>query len=339
MTLLERIDGLAELGTRLQNLSDETKKGLCLRANQENPWFTGSNIALALNGIGEFLEKEKLQRWLSVYSIENTQPKKIGIAMAGNIPMVGFHDLLCVLVTGSIAVVKLSSQDSVLMKFVCEQLKEINPFFTNQILFEDRLKDVDAVIATGSDNTARYFEYYFRNIPHLIRKNRSSCAVIMGEETEKELIELGKDVFSYFGLGCRNVSKLYLPEGFDIKRLMKAWEVYHEVVNHHKYSNNYTYQRTILLMNLIHFYDNGSVILIENDSLVSPIAMLYYEYYQTLDDLKTKIERQEEKIQCIVSANGWYNKGVPFGRAQHPQVWDYADNVDTIKFLTSVNSK
>jgi hypothetical protein len=339
MTLLERIDGFAELGNRLQTLPAETKKGLFLRANQENPWFTDSNIALAVNGISEFLEKEKLQRWLSAYRIENTQPKKIGIAMAGNIPMVGFHDLLCVLVTGNMAVAKLSSQDCVLMKFVCELLKQINPSFTNQILFEERLKDVDAVIATGSDNTARYFEYYFRNIPHLIRKNRSSCAVIMGEESEKELIELGKDVFSYFGLGCRNVSKLYVPEGFDIKRLMKAWEVYLEVVNHHKYSNNYTYQRTILLMNLIHFYDNGAVILIENNSLVSPISLLYYEYYQSLDDLKNKVHKQTEKIQCIVSANGWYNKGIPFGRAQHPQVWEYADNVDTIKFLTAVRSK
>lgn len=339
MTLLERMDAFAELGTRLQNLPAETKKELYLKASQENPWFTHSNIDLALNGICEFLAKEKLEQWLSGYSIENTQPKKIGIAMAGNIPMVGFHDLLCVLVTGNIAVAKLSSQDSVLMKFVFEQLKQINPSFAGQILFEERLKNVDAVIATGSDNTARYFEYYFRNIPHLIRKNRGSCAVIMGEESEKELIELGKDVFSYFGLGCRNVSKLYLPEGFDIKRLMKAWEVYHEVVNHHKYSNNYTYQRTILLMNLIHFYDNGAVILIENDSLVSPISLLYYEYYQTLDDLKTKIDWLKEKIQCIVSANGWYNKGVSFGKAQHPQLWDYADNVDTITFLTSVNSK
>lgn len=336
MTLLERIDGFAELGTRLQNLTAETKKELYQKANQENPWFTYPNIDLALNGIYKFLEKEKLQRWLADYTIENTQPKKIGIAMAGNIPMVGFHDLLCILATGNSAVAKLSSQDSVLMKFVCDQLKQINPAFALQIVFEERLKEVDAVIATGSDNTARYFEYYFRNIPHLIRKNRSSCAVIMGEESEKELIELGKDVFSYFGLGCRNVSKLYLPEDFDIKRLMKAWEVYHEVVNHHKYANNYTYQRTILLMNLIHFYDNGSVILIENNSLVSPISLLYYEYYQSLDDLKTKIEQHSEKIQCIVSAKGWYNKGIPFGQAQHPQVWDYADKVDTVGFLCSL---
>jgi hypothetical protein len=336
MTLSERIEAFAALGNRLQNLSAETRNELYLLANQQNPWFTQSNSELAVEGICQFLKKETLESWLAKYHLDTEPSKKIGIAMAGNIPLVGFHDLLCILITGNRAVAKLSSQDTVLMKFVCEQLVKINAEFESKIILADRLNELDAVIATGSDNTSRYFEYYFRHVPHLIRKNRSSCAVVMGEESEKELIELGKDVFSYFGLGCRNVSKLYLPEGFDVKRLMKAWEVYHEVVNHHKYANNYTYQRTILLMNLIHFYDNGSVIVMENNSLVSPISLLYYEFYQSLDNLKSKLEQHTEKIQCIVSANGWYNKGVAFGQAQHPQVWEYADNVDTIKFLCAV---
>jgi hypothetical protein len=198
------------------------------------------------------------------------------------------------------------------------------------------LTTIDAVIATGSDNTGRYFEYYFRNIPHIIRKNRSSCAVIRGEENEASLKELGKDVFSYFGQGCRNVSKLFLPAGYDIKKIMKAWEEYGALVNHNKYANNYHYQHSILLINLIHFFDNGSVILSESKSLVSPIAVVYYEFYSDLTSLENRLQENRDKIQCITSDGAWYPKSIAFGETQTPGLYDYADEVNTLEFLASM---
>jgi hypothetical protein len=256
--------------------------------------------------------------------------------MAGNIPLVGFHDLLCVLISGHVLVAKLSSQDTVLMEFICNQLKQIDSRFSESVFIEERLTTIDAVIATGSDNTGRYFEYYFRNIPHIIRKNRSSCAVVRGEENEAQLKELGKDVFSYFGQGCRNVSKLFLPVGFDIKKIMKAWEQYGAIVNHHKYANNYQYQHSILLINLIRFFDNGSVILSESKSLVSPIAVVYYEFYSDLTSLENRIQENRDKIQCITSDGAWYPKSINFGKSQTPGLEDYADELNTLNFLCSI---
>ncbi|MFM8911535.1 MAG: acyl-CoA reductase [Flammeovirgaceae bacterium] len=334
MTLTERVNAFVQLGNRLTYLSEDEKKTLFHRANAENPWFTEENCERALQGISIFLDTSVLDRWLAPYTLGNSTKKMVGVAMAGNIPLVGFHDLLCVLISGHQLKAKLSSPDSVLMTFIIEELKKIEPRFASSIFIEERLNKLDAVVATGSDNTARYFEYYFRNVPHLIRKNRSSCAVIMGEESDEELTTLGHDVFDYFGLGCRNVSKVFLPDGFDIKRLMRAWEAFNPIGQHPKYANNYTYQRAILLVNLLPFFDNGVLVFSENTSLVSPIAVVYYEFYQSLADLQNKIDAHADKIQCIVSANGWYRKGVPFGQSQQPQVWDYADNVDTMQFLS-----
>ncbi len=335
MKLEERIEAFAQLGAIIENLPTEERENLYARAAQGNPWFTKDNIEQALRGTVLFLSKESLIKWTEGYELNSVVPKKVGVAMAGNIPLVGFHDLLCVLIAGHTLIAKLSSQDTVLMNFIAEQLKKVNTNFNDKIFFEERLKDIDVVIATGSDNTSRYFEYYFRNIPHIIRKNRSSCAVIMGEEPAEELIQLGADVFSYFGLGCRNISKLFVPEGYDIGLLLTPWERFKEVVNHHKYANNYDYQKCLLLMNQNQFYDGGQVLLVENASLVSPISVVYYEFYKKLEELKEKIQSQEEKIQCIVSAKGWYAKSIPFGEAQSPQLWDYADHVDTMKFLSS----
>jgi hypothetical protein len=336
MTLEERIAAFSNLGNRLQDLEEEEKNRIFNHAKQENAWFTKDNCERALNNICLFLQPSVLSNWLKNYPLKNSTEKSVGIAMAGNIPLVGFHDLLCVLLSGHKLKAKLSSQDTVLMNFVIDELKKIEPRFVGAIGIEERLKQLDALIATGSDNTARYFEYYFRNVPHLIRKNRSSCAVIMGEESDEELTVLGHDVFDYFGLGCRNVSKVFLPDGFDIKRIMRAWEVYNMLAQHHKYANNYTYQRAILLVNMLPFFDNGSIILSQNTSLVSPIAVVYYEFYQHLDDLREKLSRHTEKIQCIVSANGWYNKGVAFGQSQKPRIDDYADAVDTMSFLSKI---
>lgn len=334
MNLEERIEAFVQLRVALESLTLSEREILYKNAVQHNPWFTSANIDQALLGIGKFLTREVLINWTKAYSLP-TDSKKIGVAMAGNIPLVGFHDLLCVLISGHTLIAKLSTQDNVLMQFIGDTLKSIDSRFQHFIFFKERLNNVDAVIATGSNNTARYFEYYFRKIPHIIRKNRSSCAVILGEETESDLIELGKDVFSYFGLGCRNVSKLYVPEDFNLKKLMKAWEVYSEIVFHHKYANNYQYQHSILLVNLIHFFDNGSIILSQSNSLVSPISVVYYEFYKDQDDLKIKLGQYSAQIQCLVSMKGWYPTSIPFGKSQQPEVWEYADNTDTISFLSS----
>ncbi|MGC4023167.1 MAG: acyl-CoA reductase [Cyclobacteriaceae bacterium] len=336
MTLNNRIEAFHQLGEKIKNLSSQEKSILFLEIANENPWFTESNVQLAFDGISKFLNKEVLEKWSQKYSFEKIESKKIGIAMAGNIPLVGFHDLLCVLLSGHQLIAKLSSSDSVLMKYIEKSLMEIENNFESKIIFEERLKNVDAVIATGSDNTARYFEYYFRNIPHIIRKNRTSCAVILGEESSDEFELLGKDVFSYFGLGCRNVSKLFVPENFDFKNLLKSWEIYQPIIHHHKYANNYDYQKSILLINQINFYDTGFNLLTENQNLVSPISTLYYETYRDQDDLNIKISQNKEKIQCLVSAKGWYKPSFAFGEAQYPAIDDYADGIDTMAFLKSV---
>lgn len=336
MTLNARLDAMGKLGERLQSLQPGEKEELFSLAQSRNAWFTPEQISLAWGEILKMLDRERLGHWAARYNLQPAIPKKVGVVMAGNIPMVGFHDFLCVVVSGHKLVAKLSSQDSVLLRFVTEELKKIAPEFEEAITFQDRLNNMDAVIATGSDNTSRYFEYYFRNIPHLIRKNRSSCAVIEGEETPAEFTTLGKDVFSYFGLGCRNISKLYVPEEFYLPELLKSWEGFSDIGNHHKYANNYDYNKSIYLVKQIPFLDTGFVLLTESDTLVSPIAVVYYERYKTLDDLASKLDRVSEKLQCVVSAKGWYKGSVPFGDAQCPSLSDYADHVDTMKFLESI---
>jgi hypothetical protein len=336
MTLEHRIEAFVQLGNKIIGLSTDELNTLTNNVKNENPWFTPESTTMALQGVSKFLTREALQNWTGNYSLSNSSGKKVGVAMAGNIPLVGFHDLLCVLLAGHQLVAKLSSQDSVLMNFIRDSLIEINPAFSAQIFFEERLKNLDGMIATGSDNTSRYFEYYFRNIPHIIRKNRTSCAVILGEETAEEFADLGKDIFSYFGLGCRNVSKIYVPENFDFVPMIKSWNSFQPIIHHHKYSNNYDYQKSILLVNQTHHYDSGFLLLTENQNLVSPISVVYYESYKDQIDLSSKLKVHEEKIQCIVSAKGWYKKSTAFGGAQFPAVNDYADAIDTLSFLNSL---
>jgi hypothetical protein len=321
MKLSERINAFAKLGDALHSIEPGDKNVLYRNANNSNAWFTPQQCDLALKGICKFLVKDELERWVSNYDMP-ADVRKVGVVMAGNIPLVGFHDLLCVLISGHHLAAKPSIQDTVLMRYVVEQLVSIEPQFGDYISFVERLNDVEAVIATGSDNTARYFEYYFRSKPHIIRKNRTSVAVLHGNESDEQLVALGKDVFSYFGLGCRNVSKLIVPEGYDFVRILGLWEVYHDVANHHKYVNNYDYNKSILLVNRAPHLDNGFVLLTENEALVSPISVVYYS---------TSVDLKSDKIQCIVSADG-----VPFGKSQEPGLTDYADNVDTLKFLTGL---
>ena len=215
-------------------------------------------------------------------------------------------------------------------------LARIEPRFADAASFEERLHGYDAAIATGSDNTGRYFSYYFKNVPHIIRKNRASCAVLLGGETPGELEALGNDVFQYFGLGCRNVSKLYIPEEYDLIPLLKEWEKFSPLVHHNKYANNYNYQRSIHLTNRLPFYDNGAILLVESNKLVSPIAVVYYERYSDQKDLQRKVGLHREKLQCVLSAKGWFKGSIEFGKAQKPELEDYADNVDTMGFLTAL---
>lgn len=336
MKLEDRIEAFVSLGNKIEGLKESEKLEIADNAAQSNAWFTKESVISALAGIRNFLNKESLTEWISKYEFSEVKQKTVGVAMAGNIPLVGFHDVLCILISGHQVLAKRSSQDSYLITLVCDWLIEINPDFKTKIKFEERLNGVDAVIATGSDNSSRYFEYYFRKIPHVIRKNRTSYAVLMGEESSELLTELGKDVFTYFGLGCRNVSKIYVPEDYKFIQLLDSWEVYQPIINHHKYANNYDYQKSIMLVNGVPFFDNGFVMLTANEGLVSPISVIFYETYTDLADLNKKLIAHVEKTQCIVSSDGWLAKSVPFGKTQTPEVWDYADQVDTLKFLTSI---
>ena len=337
MNLSQRINAFATLGERIDQIDPAELQEIIENVKNQNPWFTEENTKLSLRGISKFLKKVNLEKWTSSYDLNPKDIKKIGVTMAGNIPIAGFHDFLSILIAGHRLMAKLSSQDSILIKWIAENLVSIEPEFSSYIAFQDRLNHVDAMIGTGSDNTARYFEYYFRKVPHIIRKNRSSCGVILGEETAEELKTLGQDVFTYFGLGCRNVSKLYVPEGYSLKGLLDSWTSYQNIIHHHKYCNNYDYQKSILLVNGVPFLDTGYVLLTENGALVSPISTVFYETYANQNDLSQKLDKHREKIQCLVSANAWYKSSVPFGKAQLPDLWDYADHVDTLKFLEFKN--
>jgi len=335
MELEQRINAFAGLGTHLKHMSAESSDTLAESGRLENPWFTDDNIRKALDGIIQFLDQVTLIKWSSRYTLDPHQPKTIALVMAGNIPLVGFHDLLCVLISGHHAQVKLSSKDSKLMMYLINHLAWLEPEFEKCITIkENKLENFDAVIATGSDNSARYFHQYFGQYPHIIRKNRTSVAILTGHETKEDLQLLGIDVFSYFGLGCRNVSKIFVPNEYDFSTLLDEWDSFKEIIHHHKYCNNYDYQKSILLVNRIHHFDNGFILLQENEKLVSPISVLYYEYYSSTQDLTQKITGNAEKIQCIVGDKP--PATIPFGRAQFPQVWDYADQIDTLKFLSEL---
>lgn len=335
MLLADRIQSFSALGARLRHLPADTRQQLQGLAANENAWFTGASVSLALAGIQKYLEPTALQRWAGAWP-EPARPRLVGVVMAGNIPLVGFHDLLSVLISGHHLAAKLSTQDSVLMKWIIAQLTDLDARWVERIHLVERLNDADAVIATGSDNTARYFEYYFRTKPHIIRKNRTAVGILQGSETTEELARLGDDIFSYFGLGCRNVSKIFVPEEFDLRTLPPTWSAYESIAHHHKWANNYEYQKAILLVNQQPFLETGFSILMESTALVSPISVLYVERYADQADLKNKLAAVAEKLQCVVSARGWYKGSVPFGEAQYPALTDYADGVDTLQFLSGL---
>ncbi len=341
-SLERRLQAFVKLGHFLRDFrlddsssgtSDDEFTRAVERAGSRNGWFTRENLRHALSAWGKGLTEENLRTWISDYETPQKDPKVVAIIMAGNIPLVGFHDLLCVLITGHRALVKLASGDTELLPAVIKKLEGFEPELKGSTEFSKGvMKGFDAVIATGSDNTSRYFEYYFGNKPHIIRKNRNSAAVLTGDESQQKLRALGEDIFRYFGLGCRSVSKLFVPEGYDFQALFSALEPFEDIKDHHKYHNNYDYNKAVYLMSEFPFLDSGFLILKEDSGYASPIGAVYYETYASLEEVKEKLNSDREKIQCLVS-EGFLAGEVPFGQTQNPSLSDYADGVDTVEFL------
>jgi len=316
---------------------DEDFTDIIFSARNNNAWFTEQEVKRSLNALSQMLSEEDLRNWFNDIHVTDV-PKKVGLILAGNIPLVGFQDVIAVLATGNIALIKLSSSDDKLLPAVLNQLCKIEPDLKQQIVYVERLKDFEAVIATGSNNTSRYFDYYFGKVPNIIRKNRTSVAVLTGEESKEDIAKLGHDLFDYFGLGCRNVSKIYFPEGYDVKNFFEPLEQYNDIINHFKYNNNYDYNKSIYLVNSAKHFDNGFLLLKEDTGSSSPLAVLYYESYSNLKDVETALNNNQENLQCVVSKTQLQidTSILDFGESQHPRLWDYADNVNTITFLNSL---
>ncbi len=356
MTIEQRIEKLESLGRFLNQFKRqgiekdanvphndpyfELLKEKIERAVHYNGWFTLENVLFSIEQWSRALTLDNLQKWLSGYDFSEVEPKTVGIIMAGNIPLVGFHDFISVLVSGYKVLVKQSSNDKLLLPIIADYLKTIAPEWQEKIeLLPDsadgasKMTNFDAIIATGSNNTARYFEYYFAGKPSIIRKNRNSVAVLTGNETSEELSALAEDVFRYYGLGCRNVSKLYVPKNYDFNAFFEAVYSWNPIINQAKYANNYDYNKAVYLMSQFKLLENGFLILKEDESLNSPIATLFYETYEDFKAVKKELDSRKEEIQCVVGREVVENE-VSFGNTQHPQLWDYADNVDTLHFLT-----
>jgi hypothetical protein len=349
MTLETKKSVFVELGKFLSQFSeDNTVKKLDVLHNHlffdaftdliklsqsHNGWYTPEQVYFSIQSWAEALTEENLKQWLSSYTIHTTKPKNIALILAGNIPLVGFHDFLSVIITGHTVLVKTSSNDQHLLPFLAKYIIAIEPKFADKINFvEGKLENFDAIIATGSNNTARYFEYYFKDKPSIIRKSRNSVAVLNGKETQAQLSALGEDIFRYFGLGCRNVSKLFIPKGYTFDAFFEAIFEYQDVIHYEKYANNYDYNKAVFLMSNFKLLDNGFLTLKEDKSHASPISSVFYEFYDDINLLQTRLEEEAHQIQCIVS-NELIENSVKFGDTQHPELWDYADNVDTISFL------
>lgn len=298
-----------------------------------NGWFTRENVMFSLDQWSKALSPQQLDQWLDGYSFRTTGPKTVAVVMAGNIPLVGFHDFISVLLAGHRVLVKLSSNDNQLLPMISDVLGHIAPVYQDRIRFtSEKLEGFDAVIATGSNNTARYFEYYFSGVPNIIRKNRNSVAILSGEESREDLETLGEDIFRYYGLGCRNVSKIFVPQTYEFKDFFEAIYPWNPIIHQAKYANNYDYNKAVYLMSEFPLLDNGFLILKEDTGLGSPIATLFYERYSNPDQLKGRLEKEQDQLQCVV--RNVPKKGeVLMGQTQQPKLWDYADQVDTLEFL------
>ena len=352
MTLEHRLKAFEKLGIFLaQFISADFKKNDATDINNDyfkafkmqlkrehefNSWFTPDNLIYSCKYWSNILTYSNLNKWTSSYTLDVKQPKTVAVIMAGNIPLVGFHDFISALIAGHKVLIKQSHNDKHLLPILAKYLEFVAPEFKDRIHFTDKkLEDFDAVIATGSNNTSRYFDYYFSKYPNIIRKSRNSVAVLTGDETKEELNLLGEDIFRYFGLGCRSVSKLFVPNNYDFDKLFKAVYRHKELINYQKYQNNYDYNKTVYLMSEFKLLENGFLMLKEDPSYASPIATLFYEYYTDLHQLERKLEEDADKIQCIV-AQCDIKKAVAFGTTQQPDLNDYADGVDTLAFLESL---
>lgn len=352
MLQIDKKKCFVELGKFLSQFSlDENSKDEAVQLNDlfydrfielielsqsHNGWFTPEQVYFAINSWAVALREENLNKWLSDYDLTSIAPKNVALILAGNIPLVGFHDFISVVIAGHRAIVKTSSNDQHLIKFLATYLTTSNPELNNYIHFtEGKLENFDAVIATGSNNTARYFEYYFQNKPSIIRKNRNSVAILTGKESTEDLVNLGEDIFRYFGLGCRNVSKLFVPVNYDFQPFFQAIYKYKDVVFYEKYANNYDYNKAVFLMSNFKLLDNEFLTLKEDHSYASPISSVFYEYYDDIVTLQQRLEMDNDQIQCIVSSTEVLNS-IPFGQTQKPNLWDYADNIDTLAFLSQI---
>lgn len=305
-------------------------------SQSHNNWFTPENVHFSISSWSDALTENNLNQWLSSYNFIEKEPKNVGLILAGNIPLVGFHDFLSVLISGNNVLVKTSSKDDYLIKFLAKYLIALDNRFNEKITFvEGKLENYDAVIATGSNNTARYFEYYFKNKPSIIRKSRNSVAVLTGNETPEEMTLLSEDVFRYFGLGCRNVSKIFVPKNYNFDAFFNGMYAQKDVIYYEKYANNYDYNKAVFLMSNFQLLDNEFLTIKEDTSHASPISSVFYEYYEDVNEVKARIQQDAEMIQCVVS-NGIIENSVYFGNTQKPNLWDYADNVDTLDFLNNL---
>ena len=337
-SLGDRIKALESLGQYFNSFNENDPKYEKLvlaieKSYQNNGWFRKEECLKAISSWGIALKKEKIENWLAKYELaENKNPKTIALVLAGNIPMVGFHDLIAVWISGNNALVKCASKDKVLIPFIVNN----NPIFKEMTTFtNEKLKDFDAVIATGSNNTGRYFNYYFSKYPSVIRKNRNGVGILNGRESNEEMEGLGRDMLQYFGLGCRNISKLYLPKGYDLNQIFGSIYPLKSVIEVHKYANNYDYNKAVFLMSNYDFVENGFLMLKKDEKISSPIGCVYYEEYENLISLQMKLENKKPDIQCIVTNEAIPNK-ICFGQTQNPALWDYADDIDTIEFLTNL---
>ncbi len=309
------------------------------KSTLENAWFTDKMLRYSLNAIARITTKKHLEKWMSSYpdNSKKSSAKRIVVIMAGNIPLVGFHDFLCVLISGNVFIGKLSSKDKYLLPALAGILNSIDPRFKRTILFtHDKLPEFDSVIATGSNNTSRYFEYYFTRYPHIFRKNRKSIAILTGNETSKQLEKLADDIFLYFGLGCRNVSKIFIPENYDTKLLISAFGKYASIIDNTKFYNNYDYNKVVMMVNKIPYIDAGFFLLTKNSSALSPVSVIHYETYKNIEIVKNWVSENSELLQCVVAGNKIISSAIDFGKSQEPSLTDYADGIDVINFLNQL---
>lgn len=336
----QKLAALDQLRERLLNEYGDLAQ-IIVKAGQINPWFTPRQVRLAMSNIcSSMLEPSRLQQWITSYALPVSKPdrKKVGLVMAGNIPLVGFHDFLCVWLSGHQSLIKLSEKDALLLTWILTQLNGINPAFEGDWEIVDRLTGFDAVIATGSNNSARYFDAYFGAYPHIIRKNRNAVAVLNGTESSDQLALLAQDILTYFGLGCRNVSKLIVPAGYDFHPLLDIIDQYPELQEHNRYRNNVDYQYTLAIMNQEPHHTHGHLLIRPSASLLSPMATVNYEEYQDENQINGILDRDRDNIQCIVSDHQLPGiETTPFGNSQCPRLEDYADGVDVMAFLVQLH--